>query len=95
LAARTAKLAAEIDDLSRRQANLINELERLQPSGDTDVDQAWRHGVQRRFASSVTEQRKKQELLAQLHREQQGTTRPDIDVLDHIPQRDIDIARLP
>jgi hypothetical protein len=62
---------------------------------DPDVDQAWRHAIQRRFASTVTEQRNKQELLAQLHREQQAAARPDIDVLDDIPRRNIDIARLP
>jgi site-specific DNA recombinase len=95
LATRTAKLAAEIEDLSRRQQNLINELERLQPSGDPDVDEAWRHGIQHRFASTVAEQRKKRELLAELHREQQAPTRPDITVLDDIPHCDIDITRLP
>jgi hypothetical protein len=79
----------------RRQENLINELERLQPSGDPDVDQAWRHGIQHRFAATVAEQRTKKDLLAQLHREQQAITRSDINVLDDIPQCDIDLTRLP
>jgi hypothetical protein len=39
-ATRRAELTAELDDLKRRQANLINELERQQPSADPDVDAA-------------------------------------------------------
>jgi hypothetical protein len=95
LATGKAKLAAEIEDLSGRQANLIYELERLQPSGDPDADEAWRHGIQHRFASTVAGQRNKKELLAQLKREQSAPNRPDINVLGQIPHCDIDITRLP
>jgi site-specific DNA recombinase len=91
---RRAELAAEIDDLSRRQENLINELERLEHSGDPDADRAWREGIQRRFASTVAERRKKSQLLAELGREEQVSTRHDLDVLADVPQCDIELRRL-
>ena len=92
---RRAELEKEIDDLGRRQENLINELERLEPTGDPDADQAWRAGIQRRFASTVAEQREKKQRLAELDREQQTSTpRPDVNVLADIPQADIDLRRL-
>jgi site-specific DNA recombinase len=95
LAARRAEITAAITDLKRRQQNLINELERLQPSGDPDADEAWRRGIQNRFTATVAEQRQKKQLLADLAREGQATAPADVDMLDLLPQRDIDVRRLP
>ncbi len=94
LATRRAEITAAIEDLKQRQENLIKELERLQPSGDPDVDEAWRRGIQSRFAATVGEQRQKKQLLADLVREEQATAPVDVDMLDLLPQRDIDLRRL-
>jgi hypothetical protein len=45
LAARRVALVDEIEELQVRQANLIRELEGLKPTGDTEVDDAWRTGI--------------------------------------------------
>jgi hypothetical protein len=74
---------------------LIKELEHLHPSGDPDVDQAWRHGIQTRFAATVAEQRQHQQLLAELDRDRQRTAPVNIGVLDLVPQQNIDLRRLP
>jgi len=95
LAGRRAEITAAITDLNLRQQNLIDELERLQPSGDPDADEAWRRGIQNRFTAAVAEQRQNKQLLADLTREGQATTPVEVDILDLLPQRDIDVRRLP
>ncbi len=95
LAGRRAQITAAITDLNLRQQNLINELERLRPSGDPDADEAWRRGIQNRFTATVAEQRQNTQLLADLTREGQATAPADVDMLDLLPQRDIDVRRLP
>ncbi|GIF68991.1 hypothetical protein Ais01nite_70260 [Asanoa ishikariensis] len=55
---------------------------------------AWREAIQRRFASTVAEQRKEKQLLEQAGRERSTSTRRDVSVFADIPQGDIDITRL-
>jgi site-specific DNA recombinase len=64
--AQRAQITATIDGLRRGQHNLIKELENLRPSGDPDVDEAWRRGIQERFAAAVTDERRNRQLLAEL-----------------------------
>ncbi|MBT8225622.1 MAG: hypothetical protein HKP61_16860 [Dactylosporangium sp.] len=94
-AARQAELTAAIGELARRQENLIKELERLEPSGDPDVDDAWRRGIQARFAATVTELRQKRQLLAEVERTARATTPAEVGLLDQLPQGSIDLRRLP
>lgn len=95
LAARTAALTATIADLRQRQDNLLRELEQSTPSGNHDVNQQWRTGIQTRFAAVLAELRTKQELLAELHRQAQARPSVDPTLLEAIPQEHIDLARLP
>jgi site-specific DNA recombinase len=95
VAQRKAVLVAEIRDLQERQARLINELEVLKPTGDPDVDDAMRTGIQTRFKDIVTEQRSKKELLAELTREERANAPADVDLLDLLPQGRINLDRLP
>ena len=95
LQARRIAIQAEITELQRRQTNLMGELETLAPTGDPEVDAAWRAGIQTRFAANIAEQRTKTKLLTQISREQQDTTPPDPDLLDAVPHSDIDITLLP
>ena len=68
LQARRIAIQAEITELQRRQTNLMRELETLAPSGDADVDAAWRAGIQARFAANIAEQRTKTKLLTAITR---------------------------
>jgi hypothetical protein len=95
LEARRVQVQIEIVELQRRQTNLMREPETLTPTGDSDVDDAWRAGIQTRFAANVNEQRAKTRLLAQITREQQDTTPPDLDLLDTVPLTDADVTLLP
>jgi site-specific DNA recombinase len=95
LEARRAAVQADLADLQRRQTNLLRELENLQPTGDADLDHAWRSGIQTRFAANVAEQRTKNSLLAELTRQQEDAAPPDLELFDAIPAAAIDITRLP
>jgi len=95
LETRRVQTQAEIVDLQRRQTNLMRELETLTPTGDPDVDDAWRVGIQSRFAANITEQRAKARLLAEITHEQQDTTLPDVGLLDAVPLNDADLTLLP
>jgi hypothetical protein len=95
LARRTAALRATIAGLQQRQQALIRELEQFAPSGNDDFDQQWRAGIQTRFVAILAEQRTKQELLAELHRQAQAQPSVDLSLLEAIPQENIDLARLP
>jgi len=95
LDARRAAVQAELADLQRRQNNLMQELERFTPSGDPDLDDAWRGSIQARFAANAAEQRTKNRLLTDLTREQQQTAPPDISLIDALPLGAIDITLLP
>jgi hypothetical protein len=55
---------------------------------------AWREGIQRRFASTVAEQREKKRLFAELGRERHAAPRQDLKVLADVPHGDIDTTRL-
>ncbi len=92
---RKATLTAEIAELQQSQENLIKELASLKPSGDPDVDDAWRAGIQTRFAATIAEQRTKKQLLAGIVREEQMAAPVDIDLLDLLPEEQVDLARLP
>src|SRR5215207_5606704 len=72
------------------QENLIKELANLKPSGDPDVDDAWRAGIQTRFAATVAEQRTKEQLLAEIVREEQMAAPVDIGLLDLLPEEEVD-----
>lgn len=54
----------------------MRELETLTPTGDPEVDDAWRAGIQTCFAANVAEQRTKTKLLAEITWEQQNNTPP-------------------
>jgi 2-polyprenyl-6-methoxyphenol hydroxylase-like FAD-dependent oxidoreductase len=86
---------AALKDLKHRQENLIKKLEQLQPTGYPAVDQAWRSGIQSRFAATVTEEHQKRQLLSELARGDQPTTSTNTEVLDRLRQGDIDVRRLP
>ena len=88
-------IQAEITELQRRQTNLMRELEALTPTGDPEVDAAWRAGIQTRFAANIAEQRTKTKLLAAITREQQDTAAPDLDLLDVVPLHGLDVTLLP
>jgi hypothetical protein len=62
---------------------------------DPEVDDAWRGGIQTRFAANITEQRAKTKLLAEITREQQDNAPPDLNLLDAVPLTNIDITLLP
>jgi hypothetical protein len=94
LAARKAQLLAELVELRQRQDNLLGELENLVPSGDADVDAAWRAGIQRRFAAAVADQRAKARLLDEITGEAQAAAPMDVNLLDQLPTSQIDLARL-
>lgn len=87
-------LTEDIDGLRRKQESLIKQVEDLEPSGNPDLDAAWRRGLQNRFAALVTEQQAKEELLDRLH---QQTRAPDVDltILERVPITDIDPQLLP
>ena len=95
LVARRAVVQAELTDLQQRQNNLIRELERLQPSGDSDVDEAWRRSIQSRFAANAAEQRAKNRLLAEIAREERAQAPLNIDLIDALPITAVDITSLP
>ncbi|UWZ39766.1 hypothetical protein Drose_17005 [Dactylosporangium roseum] len=95
LARQKAALVAEIRDIQERQARLIQELENLKPSGDPEVDEAWRSGIQTRFAATVAEQCTKKELLGELVRKEKAAAPVDLDLLDVLPQGRVDLNRLP
>jgi hypothetical protein len=95
IATRKARLAAEILELQQRQSNLITELGKFTPTGDADFDDAWRSGIQAQFAAVVAEQRSRKQLLAGIAREEQALAPIDVDLLDCLPQGNIDLSRLP
>jgi hypothetical protein len=95
LDARRVAVQAELADLQRRQNNLMQELERFNPSGDPDFDDAWRNSIQARFAANAAEQRAKNRLIADLTREQQETAPPDTGLIDALPLTAVDITLLP
>jgi hypothetical protein len=95
LESQKAQLAHELGELRRAQDNLINELANLTPSGDTDVDNAWRAGIQRRFAAVVAEHRTKAQMLDALTRDAQHQAPVNLDLLDILPQEQIDLTRMP
>ena len=92
---RRAAVEAELADLQRRQNNLMRELANHEPTGDPDFDTAWRSGIQDQFAATLAEQRARTRLLAEITRQQQETTPPDIDLIDLLPMAAIDITGLP
>src|SRR2546421_9826819 len=95
LEARRLAIQADIIELRRRQTNLVRELESFTATGDPDIDDAWRSGIQTRFAATIVEQRTKSCLLADLTRQQTTNTRPDLDLIDALPVSQIDITGLP
>src|SRR6266508_3148391 len=52
-------------------------------------------GLQTRFAATIAEQRTKKQLLAGIVREEQMAAPVDIDLLDLLPEEQVDLARLP
>ncbi len=93
--ARSTALKAEIASLQQRQMNLLRELEQFEPSGDDEFDQAWRSGIQARFAAILAEQRRRKELLAEQDRQEEAHSSVDLSLLEKIPQSTINLARLP
>jgi hypothetical protein len=62
----------------------MRELSSYQPTGDADLDTAWRTAIQAQFAANLTEQRATNARLADLNRRQEEHGPPDIDLLDAV-----------
>ncbi|MBI1758793.1 MAG: recombinase family protein [Actinobacteria bacterium] len=92
---RIAALETQITTLQHQQDNLIGELANLTPTGNPDVDTAWRRGIQTRFTTTVTTQRTTQQQLATLTQQRGPATPVDLDLLDLLPTDQIDPTRLP
>jgi site-specific DNA recombinase len=95
--ARIAALKAQLTELQRRQDNLVRELEAFSPSGDAELDTNWRTTLQKRFVANAAEQRTLTTDLADAVRQaEQATPNPHAtDLIDTIPQHDVDITLLP
>jgi site-specific DNA recombinase len=63
---RRKQLTRELADLQRRQANLVDQLENFEATGDADADREYRQSIQRRFAELTGVRRAKQAELDQL-----------------------------
>jgi site-specific DNA recombinase len=70
------------------------ELDSYEPTGDPDVDTAWRSGLQSRFAALVEERRANTRRLGDLGRPSKATP-GDAGLLDALPLSAIDVTRLP
>jgi site-specific DNA recombinase len=92
---RRAALHAQLAELQRRQSNLMRELSGYQPTGDADLDTAWRNAIQAQFAANLAEQRAKTRQLADLTQRHDEQAPPDIDLLDAVPQAAIHVTALP
>jgi DNA invertase Pin-like site-specific DNA recombinase len=92
---RRAALHAHLADLQHRQTNLMRELSGHQPSGDPDLDTAWRAAIQNQFAANLAEQRTATALLDDITRQQHDQAPADLDLFDAVPQTDIDVTQLP
>jgi hypothetical protein len=86
--------AQAVMDARRRQDQYLKELGNLVPTGDPDVDNAWRSGIQREFASAVAEQKAKQAVLDRIVREEQSAAPVDVHLLDLLPMEQVDLLRL-
>jgi site-specific DNA recombinase len=95
LAERQATLIAEITNLQQRQIKLIAELERFEPSGDDDFDQAWRSGIQDRFRGVLAEQKARKSELTEVQHEERKAVEVDPALLESLPFTSIKISRLP
>jgi hypothetical protein len=73
----------------------MRELENYTPTGDPDLDTAWRASVQTRFAANATEQRAKTRLLDERAHAEARPQRPDAGLLDALPERELDVTLLP
>lgn len=92
---RRKALHTQLAQLQRGQTNLLRELENAQPTGDADLDTAWRTGIQARFAENVAEARTKTQQLEELTRRQQQAAPPNTGLLDTLPVTSVDVTRLP
>ncbi|GIH05678.1 hypothetical protein Rhe02_37450 [Rhizocola hellebori] len=88
-------LEAHLADLQHRQANLIGELEKFEPTGDDDVDAALRGAIKNRFAEIVAKQKSIKETLAANKDQTRAAALMDLTTLDQLPVTSIDISRLP
>jgi site-specific DNA recombinase len=86
-------IQTEIAELRRRRANVAEELQTYRPTGDQDVDTAWRDTLRTRFAALVTAERTNAETLIKITREQQQDQATDL--LDQIPKIKLDVTALP
>lgn len=94
LAARKNAVVAALMDARRRQDQYLKELGNLVPTGDPDVDNAWRSGIQRELASAVVEQKAKQSVLDRIVQEEQWAAPVDVRLLDLLPMDEVDLLRL-
>jgi hypothetical protein len=94
LASHRVTLAAQLEDLQRRQDNLISQLEKLEPPGDDDADTALRSGIKNRFATIIAEQRTVKGQLASAASEARDAEPIDISILDQLPLSAINLSRL-
>lgn len=95
LATRRQSLVAEVNDLQRRQDNLIKELELFEPSGNAEVDTSLRSGIRARFASVITEQKAKKNELDQTEHEAESAAPLDLSIFDQLPQAAVKVHELP
>jgi site-specific DNA recombinase len=63
--ARQGQLRKRISDLERRKKNLISKLEDYDDTGEAEIVQEFRQGIQRRFVELAAEQRASTEELTQ------------------------------
>ena len=93
--ARQAQLHTLISDIQRRQKNLITRLEQQDDTGDSQTDQEYRQGIQRRFAELAADNRARTEELARLKAATPGHTGNDPDLLTGVPQLPFALGVLP
>ncbi|GIH07148.1 hypothetical protein Rhe02_52150 [Rhizocola hellebori] len=94
-AKRATKLAAQLEELKRRQDNLITELERFTSTGDNDVDTTLRAKIKERFAAIITEQRTTTGQLRQANEDVSAQRPIDLNILNRLPQHPLDLDQLP
>jgi len=92
VASQRASLRKQLDQLSRAQKNLMDQLEGYEPTGDAAIDTEWRTSLQRRFAEIAAERRSKSQRLTELDKQSGETGGSNAALLGLLPQLSIDLA---
>ncbi len=92
---RAAAIEKTLSDITRRQDNLLAELESRPITGDDELSQAWAERLRRRYTELEKERRSKNGELDTL-REQAARQRPDEPaLLEHLPRLTLHLTRAP